>query len=177
MNAVEELLIKLEKAGIWKDVVIERNEYLKSIGTVDTNLYLVLKGSLRVFIINGAEEQCIRFGYKNSFLAALDSFITENSSPLCIQAIKKTKLKVLDKKSYLKFINSSKENLQLWQLLLEQLVFQQMQREMDLLTTSPVERFNRVLSRSPQLFQEIPHKYIASYLRMTPETLSRIQKS
>src|SRR5690606_8080431 len=140
-------------------------------------LYFVVKGSLRVFIINDAEEQSIRFGYKNSFLAALDSFITEKPSPLCIQAIKKTQIKVLDKKNCLKFINDSIENIQLWLMLLEQLVFQQMEREMDLLTTSPVDRYTRVLNRSPQLFQEIPHKYIASYLRMTPETLSRIQKS
>jgi len=35
----------------------------------------------------------------------------------------------------------------------------------------------RVLTRSPQLFQEIPHKYIAAYLRMSPETLSRLLNS
>jgi hypothetical protein len=56
-------------------------------------------------------------------------------------------------------------------------VLQQMERERDILTSSPLERYKRVLERSPQLFQEIPNKYIASYLRMTPETLSRIKKS
>jgi len=54
---------------------------------------------------------------------------------------------------------------------------QQMERERDLLTSSPMERYLRVKDRSPQLFQEIPNKYIASYLRMTPETLSRLKKS
>jgi len=63
-----------------------------------------------------------------------------------------------------------------WQRILEQLIYQQFEREIDLLTASPVERYKRVLARSPQLFQEIPGKYIASYLRMTPETLSRIKK-
>ena len=52
-----------------------------------------------------------------------------------------------------------------------------MERELDLLTSSPHERIQRVLKRSPQVFQEIPAKYIASYLRMTPETLSRILNS
>ena len=52
-----------------------------------------------------------------------------------------------------------------------------MERERDILTSSPLERYNRVLKRSPLLFQEIPNKYIADYLRMTPETLSRIKKS
>lgn len=52
-----------------------------------------------------------------------------------------------------------------------------LEREIDLLTSSPFERYNRILERSPQVFQEIPLKYIASYLRMTPETLSRLRKS
>lgn len=53
----------------------------------------------------------------------------------------------------------------------------EIEREIDILTFSPAERLNRVQERSPHLFQEIPSKYIAAYLRMTPETLSRIRKS
>jgi len=67
--------------------------------------------------------------------------------------------------------------LQIWLEVLNQLIYQQIEREQDLLITSPIERYKRVLQRSPLLFQEIPNKYIASYLRMTPETLSRIKKS
>ena len=37
------------------------------------------------------------------------------------------------------------------------------------------ERYLRVLGRSPALFQEIPHRYIANYLRMSAETLSRLK--
>ena len=65
----------------------------------------------------------------------------------------------------------------MWTSMLEELVLQQIEREKDILTNSPKERYNRVLKRSPQLFQEIPNKYIANYLRMTPETLSRLKKS
>jgi hypothetical protein len=58
---------------------------------------------------------------------------------------------------------------------LEDLVVQQLEREKDLLINAPGERFERVLTRSPKLFQEIPNKYIANYLRMSPETLSRLK--
>jgi CRP-like cAMP-binding protein len=75
------------------------------------------------------------------------------------------------------FVESSAENTKIWHIMLGNLIFQQMERERDILTSSPLERYKRVLARSPQLFQEIPNKYIASYLRMTPETLSRIKKS
>ena len=49
--------------------------------------------------------------------------------------------------------------------------------EIDILTNSPKERYKRVLKRSPQLFQEIPNRHIANYLRMSAETLSRLKKS
>ena len=49
-------------------------------------------------------------------------------------------------------------------------------REKNLLLDSPTARYKHALETHPVLFQEIPHRYIASYLRMTPETLSRIQK-
>ena len=61
--------------------------------------------------------------------------------------------------------------------ILEDLVLQQIEREKDLLYSSPKIRYERVLKRSPKLFQEIPNKYIANYLRMSPETLSRLKKS
>jgi hypothetical protein len=57
------------------------------------------------------------------------------------------------------------------------IIYDQFEREKDILTYSPLKRYQRVLKRSPQLFQEIPNKYIASYLRMSPETLSRLKKS
>jgi hypothetical protein len=57
------------------------------------------------------------------------------------------------------------------------IITQQVERTIDLLTSSFSERLERVLKHSPDLFKEIPLKYIASYLRMTPETLSCIRKN
>jgi hypothetical protein len=57
------------------------------------------------------------------------------------------------------------------------MIIGQLEREVDLLTNDPAERYRRVLNRSPRLFQEVPAKYIANYLRMTPETMSRIKKT
>jgi CRP-like cAMP-binding protein len=108
---------------------------------------------------------------------ALDSFLSNEKSDFNIQAIKLTKVRRIQKSAFFELINSEEKYLKIWIGILENLVQQQMEREKDLLTESPLERYNRVLSRSPRLFQEIPHKYIANYLRMTPETLSRLKKS
>jgi len=178
MNWVEELKKHIDAAGLWeKEKSLKRNEYLKVKGSTDPYLYYVVSGSLRIFIEDEYEEQTIRFGYQNNFIAALDSFLTGAPSDFYIQAIKQSELKLVSRQRFQEFIRSDVESLFLWQQILEQLVLQCIERERDLLTFSPMERYKRVLARSPQLFQEIPGKYIASYLRMSPETLSRIKKS
>ena len=159
-----------------KEITIGRNEFLKVKGSIDTNLYHVESGSLRIFVLDGYEEQTIRFGYKENLIVALDSFLTGNPSAFYIQAIKKTVLKVVTKEQVARFLETA-DNQRLWTGILENLVLQQLEREIDLLTNSPKERYERVLKRSPQLFQEIPNRHIANYLRMSAETLSRLKKS
>lgn len=178
MDPISTLVNKITSNNLWdKEIELERNEYLKVKGSIDTNVYVVKKGSLRIFVLDQYEEHTIRFGYKNNLIASLDSFLNEKPSDFYIQALKKTTLSVIYKKNFMAYIESSQENKNIWLDILKSFVLQQMERERDILTSSPLERYHRVLKRSPQLFQEIPDKYIASYLRMTPETLSRIKKS
>ncbi len=159
-----------------KTITLERNEFLKVKGTIDTNVYYVEKGSLRIFVMDNDEEQIIRFGYEKNLVTALDSYLSGKPSDLYIQALKKTVVRVISKAQIEEFLKEEHNRL-LWVKILEDLVLQQMEREIDILTSSPKERYNRVLKRSPQLFQQIPNKHIANYLRMTPETLSRLKKS
>jgi CRP-like cAMP-binding protein len=178
VNPISIFINKIDHQNLWDKILdLNRKEYLKVRGSIDTNLYIVVSGSLRIYVLDEFEENTIRFGYKDNFIASLDSFISEKPSDLYIQAIKKAKLKTIKKTTFINFIESSPENSKIWNLILTDLILQQMERERDLLTSSPIERYKRVLARSPKLFQEIPNKYIASYLRMTPETLSRIKKS
>lgn len=159
-----------------KEITINRNEFLKVKGSIDTNLYYIESGSLRIFVLDDYEEQTIRFGYQNNLIVSLDSFLTGKPSDLFIQAIKKTVIKVISKQQIEKFVKAE-SNQYFWTKILENLVIQQMEREIDILTSSPKARYERVLKRSPQLFQEIPNRHIANYLRMSAETLSRLKKS
>ena len=159
-----------------KTITIDRNEFLKVKGSIDTNVYYVESGSLRVFVLDDYEEQIIRFGYKQNLIVSLDSFLTGKPSDFFIQAIKKTVLKVITKQQFDIFLQTE-ANRVLWTKILENLILQQLEREIDILTNSPKERYQRVLKRSPQLFQEIPNRHIANYLRMSAETLSRLKKS
>lgn len=160
-----------------KKLTINRNAYLKQGYTVDNRVFYIESGAIRAFIVNDdGEDQNIRFGYKGNLIVALDSFFTGKPSPLYLQALKKTVVKVITKTQIDIFVQQE-NNWKWWVHLLESLVVQQLEREVDLLTPSPRKRFERVLERSPQVFQEIPHRHIANYLRMSAETLSRLQKS
>lgn len=159
-----------------KTISLDRNEFLKVKGSIDTNVYYVVSGSLRVFVLDDAEEHTIRFGYRDNIIVALDSYFSGGPSIFYIQAIKKTVVKVITKEQVDDFLKLGNNKL-MWTKILENLVVQQLEREIDILTSSPKARYQRVLERSPQLFQEIPHRHIANYLRMSPETLSRLKKS
>lgn len=154
-----------------------RNDFLISAGEVEKNIYFVKSGAVRVIYQTEFEEHTIRFGYKGSIINSIRSFYRQEPSEYYIQALKKTAVQYIPRETFMEFIGQSAEHLSVYRQMLEELVLQQMEREIDLLTYSPQERYARVLARSPQLFQEIPSKYIASYLRMTPETLSRLRNS
>lgn len=163
---------------LWgRKLILKRNEYLKEPGTVDTNLYFIESGSLQILLETEEDEISFRFAYEGNIISALDSFLTGNPSDFAIKAIKKSRVVVMKKELFDEFISSSSENLKMWQKILSTVILEMGEREKDLLLYPPEKRYQRVLERSPALFQLVPAKYIASYLRMTPETLSRIRKS
>lgn len=172
MNSMEALLTLIEKRK-----TLQRGELLKKEGSLDTHVYYIEEGSLKIYFMDGIHEQIIRFGYRTNLVVALDSFLEDKPSPLIIEAMKKVTIGIIPKQRIMEFFEEGKEQQQLWINILQSLVMQQLDREMDILTTSPEERYRRVLQRSPQLFQEVPNRYIANYLRMSAETLSRLKKS
>lgn len=180
MKLFEELKQRIDDhvEDIWeKDIILKRNEYLKISGTKDTNIYYIVSGSVRICLEREDEEITFRFGYEKNFIGALDSYIADRPSEFCIKAIKKSEVKVIKKSHFEKFLHHKTENFMLWHRILMQGILEQGERELDILTASPIERYNRVFKRSPHLFQIVPGKYIANYLRMTPETYSRLKKS
>lgn len=157
--------------------LLKRGQQLVQIGDVNTNIYYLERGTLRIYTLYNEEEMITRFGYQHDFITALDSFLNGKATVYCIEAIRECAGKWINKQNF--FEQLEKENLDknYWTILLQTLVLQQLEREQDILIPSPEERFSRVLLRSPQLFQQIPLKYIANYLRMRPETLSRLRRS
>lgn len=159
------------------EITLHRGDHLLSQGQIERHTYFVLSGAVVVKHFKENESHTIRFGYQGSFLNSIPSFFDDSPSYFDIIALKKTKVKAFAKKRLFDLIAKNDSYKEVYISVLENLATHFVEREIDLLASSPSERYERVLKRSPQLFEEIPLKYIADYLRMTPETLSRLRKS
>lgn len=163
--------------AVWqKTKQLRPKECLIHFDQTDSNLYFVESGFVRLFVVDTSEdEKNIGFGYANSFITSFQSFITEKPSLIRVEAILETEVFVLSKKSILDLMAHNQEIADWYRSLLENTLAGHIQRQIELLTLSPQERYEAFQNRSGHLINAIPLKHIASYLMMTPETLSRVR--
>lgn len=159
------------------EIALDRGDFLIRKGQIERHTYFILTGAVAVKLFKENESHTIRFGYQGSFLNSIPSFFDDSPSYFDIVALRKTKVKAFAKKSLFELIETNESYKEAYISVLENLATHCVEREIDLLASSPAERYERVLERSPQLFNEVPLKHIADYLRMSPETLSRLRKS
>jgi CRP-like cAMP-binding protein len=177
-SPITDLHAYLEEHNLFhKTIELKRGDHLHYAGETNTSIYYVAAGTLQTYVLVNDEEQIIRFGYQGDYVAAMDSFIGGGPTILYSQALRKCTVRMIRKTEYAAQLAADSELNRLWQKIMSWMITGQLEREIDLLTNDPAERYRRVFERSPQLFQEIPAKYIANYLRMTPETLSRIRSA
>lgn len=176
-KALSEEILDYSISAPWSGkIVLKRHAFLAQAGSLDQRVFFIVKGSFRVLYDDASTTHTIRLGYPGDWITLLDSFIQNQSSVYSIQALKQSEVRFMDGDVFKEWIQADVQRKNWWNKTLEALILQLMEREIDLLTRSPKERFQRILERSPHLFQHIPHKYIADYLRMSAETLSRLQR-
>jgi CRP-like cAMP-binding protein len=171
----EELSALLDK---WdRHVELNRNDFLIRKGETESSLFFVLSGSMRIFFPHQEDEICVGFAHTDNLICSYPSFILNKPSDYYIQALSKTELVAINRTDFYLLLDSYRNIERAWRMLEEDALLGKIEREVEMLTFTPEERYHRLIRRSPHIFQIIPRKYIASYLRMTPETLSRIRPS
>jgi CRP-like cAMP-binding protein len=156
---------------------IAKGDFLIREGQKERHLYFITSGVLVIYYEKDGIEQTVGFGYENTLICSFPSFIRDQPSDYYIKALSDTSLTGISRDTFYGLMEQHSELESLWRKMLEEALLGRIERELDLLTISPKDRLKRILDRSPHLFQLIPMKYIASYLRMAPETLSRNMKS
>ena len=169
----DELSALLERWN--RPVTLKRNEFLIKKGQTESSLFFVLNGSMRIYFPNKEDEICVGFGHTGNLVCSYPSFIRNEPSEYFIQALAKTELMAINRDYFYSLFDPFRNIERAWRMLEEEALMGKIEREVEMLTFTPEERYHRLITRSPHIFQTIPRKYIASYLRMTPETLSRIR--
>ncbi|GAB2551542.1 Crp/Fnr family transcriptional regulator [Rufibacter soli] len=160
---------------LWKKRLrVNRSDFLIREGQVEQHLYFVESGTLRLYLPTPHEEICVGFAYPNTLITAFPSLVSQTPSTYCIQALRRSELLAISKTDFDLIQEKRPVFGKFWRMELEKALAGKIEREVDLQLPDPAQRLERLLNRSPHIFQLVPRKYIASYLRMTPETLSRI---
>lgn len=145
-------------------------------GQIENSISFIEKGEVRLFIPR--EEKDITFGFcfKGEFVSAYDSFLTRTSSQYQIQALTDTTLLTISYDDLQKVYEITKIANTIGRFISEKLFLLKSKREQSLLNETAQQRYLNLFNERPNLLKNIPLKYIASYIGITPQALSRIRR-
>ena len=153
----------------------QKNEYVLKEGDTCTNIYWVFKGLVRQFYFKNDKELTEYMATENSIVMCIESLFREQPSQLQIKTLEPTILIAIPK-AELEAVAMKSVNIQILyrKILEESRILSQHHADM-LRFESAQDRYAKLVKNQPQLILRAPLVYIASYLQMTPETLSRVR--
>lgn len=172
--ATEEINQFLE---LWEYKKFKKNEFISSANEISQFSIFVLKGCLRQYEISEkGEEVIVYFAEERHFIGDLPSMRNKTPSIYYFQAIEDCELLTISAENwniafekYSWWVSAHIAGYQKWATLLQQQIAAKNAK-------SGEERYLQLLKDKPKLFQRVPQHFIASYLGINPETLSRIRK-
>ena len=148
------------------------------VGTNENYISFIVKGVARFLIPKEDEEKEITFGFcfENEFISAYDSFLTQEPSLYSIQALTDITMWSISHQDIQEIYSKSLVGNTIGRLSSERLYLIKSKREQSLLNETAEQRYLNLFTERPNLIKEIPLKYIASYIGVTAQALSRIRK-
>lgn len=146
-------------------------------GATEKYLSFITSGIVRLYIPDEAHEVTFGFAFQDEFVSAYDSFITQAPCSYQLQAITEVSLYRITHADLQEVYRNSAVGQEIGRRQAEQLFLQKSQREISLLTKTAEQRYLDLFTARPEVLHHIPLKYIASYIGITPQALSRIRKN
>jgi CRP-like cAMP-binding protein len=154
---------------------VQKNDYLLKQGNTCKDLVFVQKGCLRLYYIKDDIEVSVWFAFPQSSAIEIYSFISENPSNYFLQAIEDSEVLYLPRTQLNKLYQSQPKMQEMMRNFWEDVILNLVDRFTALQTDSAEKRYLDLLDK-PDYLEKIPQKYLASFIGVTPTSLSRIRK-
>lgn len=155
---------------------IKRNEFLLRSGEICKYNYFVNKGCLRFFTTNEDGHELTRyFAFESKFGTALSSFIEQKPSYEFIQSVVRSEVLRIPRTDFYHLVETIPEVNVIYRDILEMAYITSQERIYGFQGHSALERLRWLMSYQPKILSKLPNKIIASYLGVTPYTLSRLK--
>lgn len=154
-----------------------RNSILLEAGEVTHEAFFVVEGVLRQFFTNeeGLEKTC-NFFLEGEFATDLEGFFRQSRSSTSIVTLQPTVCLVITCKRTGAAIKQAAVIGELFKNMVEEIATENIRRIQSMLALSPEKQFLELIQSKPEIQQRVPQRYIAQYLGVAPESLSRIRK-
>jgi len=155
--------------------IFKKNDQLLTEGQVCRHLYFLEKGALRGYYNLDGKEITHWFGFENDFVTSFHSFITLQPAVENIQLMEGSVLWAISKEKITGLYNRFHEVERLMRIAYEKYYIRLEERFVNAQFKTAKERYESLLLQSPGILKRVPLGNIASYLGISPETLSRIR--
>ena len=130
---------------------------------------------LRQFYFKNKHDVTEHFSYEGSILICIESLFKEEPTRLLAEALEPTEVYLLPSSSFRPYLASSWDVDTLYRRILEDSLITSQQKADSMRYESASDRYLKLLQTQPEVILRAPLSYIASYLLMTSETLSRVR--
>ncbi|MBC7920875.1 MAG: Crp/Fnr family transcriptional regulator [Ferruginibacter sp.] len=163
--------------GLFKPKQLKGSELLLKEGAVCNHLYYVGTGLLRFFVWKDGTDRTKFFTFDNYLFTSQRSFSTREPATENIQAVADCSLLQITHAD----LQTLYEKVPNWRKFIQAVIQEVSHFTEEILTELQTEtaesRYRKMLTAEPEMIQRIPLKYLASYLGIAPQSLSRIRKN
>lgn len=161
---------------LFKNKSIKKNDLFLAEGQVCKQVGFIIKGLMRYYINHNGEDKTYAFAQEGDFVCNNESFIPQSPSTKIIQALEDCEIVQISFADLQLFYKSIDEGERFGRLIIEQVFIQTLQDLSSFYTDTPESRYEKFIKQHPDLQQRISQYYIASYVGVKPQSLSRIRK-
>jgi CRP-like cAMP-binding protein len=155
---------------------VKKNEYVGRIDDPARRMYFVVKGCLRIYFLKPDGTEVIRrFAFENTFTTSLVSFITGEALKDSTQATEDCELLYISRGDFYSLVDKIPSWDKFYRRYLEYAYVNNTNRMQSFVTLDATERYRLLLNENPEIVLRLPNKYVANYLNITQEALSRIK--